>query len=127
MGIIKKVIKFVDTLKRKVRHQLSHWPVLYAFIGSVGVVLIWRGVWHLADDIGMSGFSSLFLGIVISITSGLFVSFFVGDSIIISGIKREKRIDEKTESEIKKEEVSLKEIKKDLKIIQEEIEETQKN
>ncbi|HAE36782.1 TPA: hypothetical protein DCX66_03555 [Candidatus Nomurabacteria bacterium] len=123
MKIIKKVIKFLNHLKILVRHKLSHWPLLYAFIGSVGVVLIWRGVWHLADDLGMSGFSSLFWGMVISITSGLFVSFFVGDSIIISGIKREKRIDEKTESEIKKEEVSLTEIKKDLKEIKEDIEE----
>lgn len=123
MKTIKSFIEFVNHMKRKVRHQLSHWPVLYAFIGSIGVVLIWRGVWMIADSMEMSGFVSLLLGVFISISAGLFVSFFVGDSIIISGIKREKRIDEKTESEIKKEEVSLSEIKKDLKEIKEDIEE----
>lgn len=121
MKIIKKIIKFIRHFKLKIRHALSKVPTLYAFIGSVGVVLIWRGVWHIADDMGMSGFSSLFWGVVISIVSGLFVSFFVGDNIIISGIKREKRIDEKTEEEIKKEEITLREIKKDLKEIKEEI------
>lgn len=123
MKIIKKVVNYLRHIKTIIRHRLSHWPVVYAFIGSIGVVLIWRGVWMIADDMDMSGFVSLLLGVFISISAGLFVSFFVGDSIIISGIKREKRIDEKTESEIKKEEVSLKEIKKDLKEIKEDIEE----
>lgn len=123
MKILKIVIKFLNHLKTLVRHKLSHWPVVYAFVGSIGVVLIWRGVWMIADDFGMSGFFSMALGVLISISAGLFVSFFVGDSIIISGIKKEKRIDEKTETEIKKEEVSLSEIKKDLKKIKEDIEE----
>lgn len=123
MKIIKIVIKFLNHLKTLVRHKLSRWPVVYAFIGSIGVVLIWRGVWMIADDFGMSGFFSMALGVFISISAGLFVSFFVGDNIIISGIKKEKRIDEKTEAEIKKEEVSLSEIKKDLREIKKDIEE----
>lgn len=122
MKTIKKIIIYFRHIKTLVRHRLSHWPVLYAFIGSVGVVLIWRGVWMIADDMEMSGFMSMILGIFISMSAGLFVSFFVGDSIIISGIKREKRIDEKTESEIKKEEISLREIKNDLRDIKDEIE-----
>ena len=123
MKTIKKIIKFVNYLKTKVRHQLSHWPVLYAFIGSIGVVLIWRGVWMIADSFNMSGFVSMVLGVLISMSAGLFVSFFVGDSIIITGIKKEKRIDEKTEAEIKREEVTLSEIKEDLTEIKKEIDE----
>lgn len=115
------IIKIINHIKLKIRHYLSKSPNIYAFIGSVGVVLIWRGIWHLADDINMSSSTSLFLGILISMVSGLFVSFFVGDNIIISGIKYEKRIDEKTESEIKQEEITLKEIKKEIEEIKEEI------
>ena len=122
MKLIKEIINFFDHLEIKIRHQLSHWPIVYAFIGSIGVILIWRGVWMIADDLGMSGLVSMLLGVVISISTGLFVSFFVGDKIIISGIKQEKRIDEKTEDEIKKEEITLTEIKKDLNEIKEEIE-----
>lgn len=123
MEIFKKVNNFFNRIGAKFRHQLSHLPLVYAFLGSIGVVLIWRGVWHIADDMKMSGLLSLFLGVFISIATGLFVSFFVGDKIIITGIKEEKRIDEKTEDEIKKEEISLAEIKKDLKEIKEDIEE----
>lgn len=118
---IKRIVKIYNHFEIKLRHKLSHWPILYAFIGSIGVVLIWRGVWMIADDINMSGGVSLILGAVISIVVGLFVSFFVGDKIIIAGIKNEKRIDEKTESEIKKEEITLGEIKKDLRDIKNDI------
>ncbi len=98
-------------------------PITYAFIGSVGIILIWRGVWVIADELHMSGWGSLLLGLFITLISGLFVSFFIGDRIIISGIKNEKRLDQKTEEEIKKEEVELFEIQEDLKEIKKEIKE----
>ena len=120
---LKRIVKIYNHFEIKLRHKLSHWPILYAFIGSIGVVLIWRGVWMIADDFNMSGGASLILGVIISIVVGLFVSFFVGDKIIIAGIKNEKRIDEKTESEIKKEEITLGEIKKDLREIKKDINE----
>lgn len=119
--IFKRIIKSYNHFEIKLRHNLSNWPILYAFIGSIGVVLIWRGVWMIADDINMSGGVSLVLGVVISIIIGLFVSFFVGERIIIAGIKNEKRIDEKTESEIRKEEITLVEIQKDLRDIKNDI------
>lgn len=122
MRLFKNIYHYFDKLEQKLRHKLSHWPILYALIGSIGVVLIWRGVWMIADDFGMPGLVSMVLGVMISVITGLFVSFFVGDKIIISGIKREKRIDEKTEAEIKKEEISLAEIKKEIEEIKEDIE-----
>jgi len=121
MKLIAYIKKFIEYLEMKIRHKLSHWPVFYAFLGSIGVILIWRGVWVIADDVNMPGWMSLVLGVSISIIIGLFVSFFVGDNIIISGIKRQKRTDEKTEEEIKKEEVTLDEIKEDLEEIKEDI------
>ena len=126
MDFFKRIYKFLDKVEDKIRIKLSHHPLLYAFIGSVGVVLIWRGVWHIADNLNMPGWMSLILGVLISVFSGLFVSFFVGDKIIISGIKEEKRVDEKTEEEKKKEEITLSEIKKDLEKIEDEIEEIKK-
>lgn len=123
MKIIDKIVDLYNSFEIKLRHKLSHWPIIYAFIGSIGVVLIWRGVWMIADSLNMSGGASLTYGVLISIITGLFVSFFVGDKIIITGIKQEKRIDEKTEEEIKKEEVTLVEIKKELRGIKKDIEE----
>jgi len=121
MKKFKEIFKYIYHIGTKFRQELSRFPILYAFIGSVGVVLIWRGVWHIADDMKMSGSMSLVLGVFISIASGLFVSFFVGDKIIIAGIKHEKRTDEKTEEEIKQEEDTLVLIEKDLKYIKNEL------
>lgn len=118
MKFTTKIIKIFDNLELKIRHNLSKKPLVYAFIGSVGVVLIWRGVWMIADQINLSGIGSLVLGVFISASVGLFVSFFVGDSIIISGIKEEKRIDEKTEREIRNEKITLLDIEDKLKEIE---------
>ena len=35
--------------------------------------------------------------------TGLFVSIFIGDEVIISGLRREKKVFDKTETEIKEE------------------------
>ncbi len=75
----------------------------------------------IADDLGLSGLASAIFGIIILSLIGLFVSFFIGDQIIISGIKAEKRIDERTEEEIKKELISLNHIKSDLEEIKNKI------
>jgi len=117
ISVIKDTIKFFDRLEDKIRARLARNPILYALIGSVGIVLIWRGIWMLADTFNISGWISLVLGVLITVFTGLFVSFFIGDKIIISGIKEEKRIDEKTEEEIKKEGLVLEEIKENLREI----------
>ena len=54
----------------------------------------------------MSYIASIIVGTLILLISGLFVSFFVGEQIIISGINEDKRIDEETEEEIRFQSVS---------------------
>ena len=121
------IFKFFDRLEDKIRRRLSRRPLIYAFIGSIGIILIWRGVWMIADDLNMPGWLSALSGIAISMATGLFVSFFVGDKIIISGIKEEKRIDEETEEEIKREGVILAEIHKDVGEIKKQLTEIKNN
>lgn len=114
---------FFDRLEDHVRKKLSRLPLIYAFIGGVGVVLFWRGVWHSADFIThyfsatisinvydtpwWDGPVSLLVGTLILLITGVFISNFIGNEIIISGIKGEKKIVEKTESEIKNESEDL--------------------
>ncbi len=62
----------------------------------------------------MTGPVSIIIGVVILMAIGLFVSFFIDDQILLSGIQEEKRLDEKTEEEIRGEAVSLRQIKSDL-------------
>ena len=121
------IFKFFDRLEDKIRRRLSRRPLIYAFIGSIGIILIWRGIWMIADNLNIPGWLSVLSGIAISMATGLFVSFFVGDTIIISGIKEEKRIDEATEEEIKREGMILAEIHKDVGEIKKQLTEIKKN
>ena len=100
MNIFKQVYRFFDKLEDKIRGRLTHFPIIYAIIGSVGIVSIWRGIWEISDNWGIPGWLSVFGGIAISMLTGLMVSFFIGENIIISGLNKEKRIDEKTEDEV---------------------------
>ncbi len=102
---MKKIIKFFDKLEDKVRGALSHFPILYAFIGGVGVVLFWKGVWETAEMFpSLYGIGSIALSVIILLMSGLFVFYFIGDNIIITGLRSQKKIVEKTEKEIHAEE-----------------------
>ncbi len=133
---MKSIIKFFDKIEDKIRGKLSHYPIFYAFIGGVGIVIFWRGVWHTADfftevifsyqlngsiDIGSlpwwDGPLSLLIGSVLLLSTGLFVFDFIGSQAIISGIKGEKRLEEKTEEEIKTETEVIKGIEKEVKEI----------
>lgn len=134
-------MRFFDRLEDKVRARLSRNPILYAIIGGSAVILFWRGIWHLADEFeiayGLSNLegatASFLLGAFVLLITGLFSSFFVGDAILISGIKREKKLIEKTEEEVSqeagalrqlqgevsREEIILSEIKTELKTLRE--------
>ena len=112
MKIFKKIFKFFDRTEDKTRSKLSKYPVLYATIGAVGLVLLWRGVWMVADSLSVfdnnpfdkayfiDGIISIGASVVILLVSGLFVSFFIGDRIILSGLKQEKKMEEKTKEEL---------------------------
>lgn len=125
--LFKPIYDWGDKLEDKVRGQLSHTPIIYAFLGGVGIVLFWRGVWHTTDYImglitarfaGISsvdmnlgiwwdGPLSLVLGTALLLVSGVFVSNFIGNEILISGLKGEKKLAEKTEKEVRGEEERL--------------------
>jgi len=118
----KKLFHFFDKLEDRIRAKLSHAPLAYALIGGVGVVLFWRGVWHMADDISMNSILSTIIGLVILLLTGVFVSSFIGSRIIMSGLLGEKKIAEKTEDELKMEESQIKDIQKTLNKVEQELE-----
>ncbi len=108
LNIIKKIVRFFDKLEDRIRGRLSHYPIVYAFFGGIGVVLFWRGVWHTADDFGMASLSSLIIGTALLLLTGVFVSAFIGNRLIISGLSGEKKLEEKEQSEIESEENQIK-------------------
>lgn len=106
--MIKEIVRFFDKLEDKIRAHLSHYPIIYALLGGIGVVLFWRGVWHIADEVGLPSTTSLIFGIVILLLTGVFVSAFIGNRLIISGLSGEKKLEEKEQSEIESEEAQIK-------------------
>src|SRR3990167_1176866 len=106
--LTKKVVRFFDKLEDKIRAKLSHTPIFYGFLGGIGVVLFWRGVWHIADDINLSSIVSIITGSIILLLTGVFVSAFVGNRLIISGLIGEKKLAERAEEEIESEETQIK-------------------
>lgn len=105
-------------------------------------MLFWRGVWHTADYLMLryayanpnasttdlsemiwwDGPLSLFVGGGILLVTGAFVSSFIGNEIIISGLKGEKKLSEKAEKQIKSEAKALMEIKREVKKIADRLE-----
>lgn len=129
----------------RIRIYLSHRPQLYALVVGIGIVLFWRGVWHTADflhtyfalfhsNLTTDSFSgawwdgplSFAVGIIILFATGAFTSSFIGNELILSGLRGEKKLNQKTEVEVKEEEESISDIKKGLKNVSEGIEQLEK-
>jgi hypothetical protein len=130
--MIKILIRFFDRLEDSVRAKLSHRSIMYAFIGGATHVIFWRGIWITSDIIrdqgGFIGWLfyepvALVWSTGILLLTGLFVASFIGERIIISGLKNEKRTDEKTADEIVKEEKEIKNLEKKIISISKDIEE----
>ena len=130
--MIRKIIIFFDKFEDKVRARLSRSPVIYTLIGGVAIVLFWRGVWHTADILQEKGgflgwffyepVNLIFTAIILLMT-GLFVSYFIGDTILMSGLKGQKKQAEKTEKEVKEEDVELGQIRSTIKEMKKEVDE----
>lgn len=127
---MRSLIKFFDKFEDHTREKLSRVPILYGIIGGTALVLFWRGIWHTADILERKGgiWGALFdahmsvgLSAVVLLATGLFVSFFIGDRIILSGLTHEKKIEEKTESEVRAEGTLLLDMYKKLERIEGEL------
>ena len=132
-----RFFKFFDKLEDFTREHLARHPYWYAFFGGVATVLFWRGVWETADILSTKNDSLawFFYGphqVIISLLAlmmmGLVVSIFVGDRIIISGLRHEKKVEDKTEEIVSEEVVTLRHVRDEIRAIKAELkEEIKKN
>ena len=105
MPTIKRIVKFFDKTEDKTREGLSHHPFVYAFISGTAVVMFWRAIWESIDMLWKSDIAffnwffyppvQIFVSMGILLITGLMVSNFIGDRILISGLKKEKKIEER--------------------------------
>ena len=121
---------------------LSHHSYLYAAIAGIGIVLFWRGVWHSVDSFHLylnhygnsltisgadhpwwDGPLSFVVGCLILYITRAFVSSFIGNELILSGLRAEKRMTKETEEDVHIEATALSTIKKEIGIIAEKLEE----
>jgi hypothetical protein len=128
--MFRKIAQFFDRLEDKVRARLSHRSIIYALIGGVCTVLFWRGIWHSADILmNQGGFlgdffyepTSIIWTALILLMTGLFVSNFIGERIVISGLKREKKVTDKTEFEVQEEDVKIRRLEEKIDLLIKEI------
>lgn len=127
-GIFKRISNAFDHLESRVRHVLSKHPTIYALIGGFSIVLFWRGVWEFADQFSfMTPLASMIISALVMLVTGTFVSFFIGEQIIISGLKEEKRVDQKTEVDLKREEWHVQRLVRQIEEMRTDISEIKKN
>ena len=119
--IFKKVYNFFDKLEDKVRGHLSKYSLTYGIIGGIAIVLFWRGVWHLADQLGLPALASFLIGLIALLMTGLLTASFIGDHIIISGLRQEKKVVDMEQGEIKTERDILKEVRREVERIEKEV------
>ena len=143
---MKSIYNFFDKLEDKIRGKLINYPIFYAFLGGIGVVTFWRGVWSTIDffteiifsfqqnihiDINSlpwwDGPLSFLVGSVLLLSTGLFVFDFIGNQSIISNLKGEQKLAEKTELEVKSEGGTILEIGKEVKEISNRLDNIEKN
>jgi len=103
--------RFFDRLENRIRGFLSRYPIVYGFIAGVGIVSFWRGVWETSDLLNIPALASLLFGFLLLLAIGVLVTEFLGNRIIISGLRGEKKLEEKTLREIEDEEMFLSSLK----------------
>lgn len=132
---------FIRKIERRIRNRLSHHPKLYALIVGTGIILFWRGIWISADTIHAyiqhyqitssvtftimpwwDGPLSIVVGIIILYSTGAFVSSFIGNELILSGLRGERRLTEQEEKDVQNEVHAIADIKDEIIILSQKME-----
>ena len=102
---IKHVFKWFMRLEDEIRSHLSHYPVIYSLISGFAIVIFWKGIWDTAAMYpSLTGPILIAISLPILLVTGLFVSFFVTDKVLLTGLKKDEKIIKETETEMRQEE-----------------------
>jgi hypothetical protein len=130
-----RIFKIFDKAEDYIRDHLSHHPLWYSFFGGITVVLFWRGVWETADILAtrnnflhwfLYGPNQVVFSTLLLLLMGLMVSVFVGEKIIISGLRHEKKVEDRTEEIVEEEVITLKHIRDEIRALKAEMKRKEK-
>lgn len=96
-------------IEDRARHAFEHTPFIHALLAGFGVVLFWRGTWELADHFRIDPWFSIILGVLILGAIGLFLQTFVGNTLIIKNIEKDKALTKKATAEVQEVKAEVKE------------------
>ncbi len=109
VGIYKKILNFFDGLENSIRFHFSRHPVPYSLVAGVFIVLFWKGIEDTAHMFpSLSGPVLILISVPVLLLTGVFVSFFVTDGVILSGLRKEQRVVREAQVEIKEEQKEIK-------------------
>ncbi len=118
----KHILNFFDKLEDSIRFQFSRHPVPYSIVAGVFVVLFWKGIEDTANMYpALSGPILIAISVPVLLVTGVFVSFFIADRVILSGLKKETRIIRETEVELREEDTLLKTVAEKVNEISKEV------
>ena len=127
-----RFFKLFDKVEDYTREHLAEHPLFYSFLGGVAVVLFWRGVWETADILAkrndllkwfLYGPNQIVFSTLVLMLMGLMVSVFIGEKIIISGLRHEKTVEDRTEEIVEEEVITLKHIRDEVRSLKAELKE----
>ncbi|MDE2019467.1 MAG: hypothetical protein KGJ13_03910 [Patescibacteria group bacterium] len=138
-------MRFLERAERWLRRKLQNHPLLYALVGGVGVVLFWRGVWHMTDFLaltllssrdavtsidwaqGIDSLLSFAFGTFLLLSTGLFISELLSGEVLLGKIKKEETTAEETEETVEKESSEIPRIEREVRHIAREVQQLEKD
>ncbi len=126
ISVYKKVLNFLGRMEDDVRFNFSSHPVPYSLVAAVFIVLFWKGIEDTASMFPvLTGPFLIFLSVPVLLLTGVFVSFFITDRVILSGLKKEQKVVQETEVEVKQEDLLLKRVAEKIEEIDREVHQIQ--
>lgn len=125
---MKHITNIFLQIEHNAREFFEKFPYIQAFLAGVGVVMFWRGVWEIMDQMNLDPILSISIGSLLLGAMGLFLHTFVGNAIIIKHVETDQSLDRvtkreifKVEAEVHEEEITLSQLSEILKKLEEKI------
>ena len=101
---MKKIILAIEAGEKAIRKFLTNYPVLYAGITALAIVVFWEGIAEIARSYAATTgpYLLIIISVPVLIVLGTFLPFFITDKKVLSEMAHEEKEIEKVEKEEEK-------------------------